>query len=156
MAVRLNGTTTVTSLTAYRKSNTHFFIDPDATELSIATTDAPDLQRQVSQELTLAQRTPTLAWVGGAFFFDDDDEGPIEITQYGPGLQIRPFSAVHATAWALFGEATYNLSSCLSLTGGLRYSDERKNIRNSGGVYRLGTAILANPASFYDCAFHAS
>ena len=54
LAVRLNSTTMVTSLTAYRESNTHFFIDPDATELAVATTDAPGVQRQVSQELTLA------------------------------------------------------------------------------------------------------
>ena len=150
LAARLNGTTTLTSLTAYRKSNTHFFFDPDATELSVATTDAPDLQRQVSEELTLAQRTSKLTWIGGAFFFDDHDESPIEITQYGPRIQIRPFSAVDASAWALFGQATYSLSSRLSLTGGVRYSDEQKDIHNTGGVYRLGTTVLANPASFYD------
>jgi uncharacterized protein YbaR (Trm112 family) len=38
LAVRLNDTTTLTSLTAGRKSDTRFFIDPDATELSVATT----------------------------------------------------------------------------------------------------------------------
>ena len=38
----------------------------------------------------------------------------------------------------------------MSLTGGVRYTDEQKDIHNTGGVYRLGTAILANPASFYD------
>jgi iron complex outermembrane recepter protein len=150
LAVRLNGATTVTSLTAYRKSNTHFFIDPDATELPVATTDAPGVQRQVSQELTLAQRTPRLTWIAGVFVFDDRDDAQIEITQYGPRIQIRPFSTVDARAWALFGQATYSLSSRLSLTGGVRYSDEQKDIHNVGGVYRLGTAILASPASFYD------
>jgi iron complex outermembrane receptor protein len=150
LAVRLNSTTTVTSLTAYRKSNTHFFIDPDATELSIATTDAPDLQRQVSEELTLAQRTPRLTWIGGMFLFDDSDRGDIEITQFAPRIQVRPSSTVDASAWALFGQATYALSRRLSLTGGVRYSDEQKDIHNTGGVYRLGTAVLANPASFYD------
>ena len=150
LTVRLNSTTTVTSLTAYRRSNTHFFIDPDATELLVATTDAPGVQRQVSQELTLAQRTPRLTWIAGVFLFDDNDDAQIEITQYGPQIQIRPFSTVDAKAWALFGQATYSLSSRLSLTGGVRYSDEQKDIHNVGGVYRLGTAVLANPASFYD------
>jgi iron complex outermembrane recepter protein len=150
LSVRLHRTMTLTSLTAYRRSDTHFFVDPDATELAIATTDAPDLQRQVSQELTLAQRTSRLTWVAGVFVFDDRDDAQIEITQYGPGIQIRPFSTVEANAWALFGQATYSLSSRLSLTGGVRYSDEQKDIHNTGGVYRLGTAVLANPASFYD------
>ena len=57
---------------------------------------------------------------------------------------------VDARAWALFGQATYSLSSRVSLTGGVRYTDEQKDIHNTGGVYRLGTAVLANPASFYD------
>jgi iron complex outermembrane receptor protein len=150
LSVRLNRTTTMTSLTAYRKSETHFFIDPDATELPVATTDAPDVQQQVSQEVTLAQRTPVLTWVAGVFVFDDNDDARIEITQYGRGVQIRPFSTVEARAWALFGQATYSLSSRLSLTGGVRYSDEQKDIHNVGGEYRLGTPILARPESFYD------
>jgi iron complex outermembrane recepter protein len=150
LAVRLKGTTTVTSLTAYRKSDTHFFFDPDATELLVATTDAPGVQRQVSQELTLAQRTPRLTWIAGVFWFDDNDDAQIEITQYGPRIQIRPFSTVDARAWALFSQATCSLSSRVSLTGGVRYSDEQKDIHNVGGVYRLDTAVLANPASFYD------
>jgi iron complex outermembrane receptor protein len=151
LAIRLNSTTTLTSLTAYRKSNTRFFIDPDATELSVATTLAPDVQDQFSQEVTLSARTPKLTWIGGAFFFDEQDDGPVRITQFGPpAIQIRPFATVDAKAWALFGQATYRLSSHVSLTGGVRYSDEQKETHNVGGVYRLDTGVLANPASFYD------
>ena len=36
------------------------------------------------------------------------------------------------------------------MTGGVRYSDEQKDIHGTGGMYQLGTAILANPDSFYD------
>jgi hypothetical protein len=68
LAVRLNPTTTLNSLTAYRRSNYRFFIDADATELPVITSDVPDLQHQVSQELTLVQRTSKLTWIGGAFF----------------------------------------------------------------------------------------
>jgi iron complex outermembrane recepter protein len=151
LTVRLSGTTTLTSLTAHRRSGTRFFIDPDATELSVATTLAPDVQRQVSQELTLAQRTSRLTWIGGAFFFDEKDDGPVRITLFRPpAVQIRPFATVDARAWALFGQATYRVSSHVSLTGGVRYSDEQKETHNLGGVYRLDTGVLANPASFYD------
>ena len=86
------------------------------------------------------QRTPKLTWIGGAFFFDEHDEGQVEITVYPPGLQIRPFATIDARAWALFGQATYKVSSRVSLTGGVRYTDEQKETHNTGGVYRLGTA----------------
>ena len=114
------------------------------------TSDVPDVQRQVSQELTLVQRTPKLTWIGGAFFFDEHDEGQVEITVYTRRIQIRPFAKIGVKAWALFGQATYSLSRRVSLTGGVRYTDEQKDLDNTGGVYRLGTAILADPASFYD------
>ena len=58
----------------------------------------PNVQRQVSQELTLVQRTPKLTWIGGVFFFDEHYEGPVEITVYPAGSQIRPFSKVGVKA----------------------------------------------------------
>jgi iron complex outermembrane receptor protein len=156
LTVRLNATTTLTSLTAYRKSDYRFFIDADATELTLQTSDVPDLQRQVSQELTLVQRKPKLTWIGGAFFFADHNEGQVEITVYPPQIQIRPFPKVGVEAWALFGQATYSVSSRVSLTAGVRYTDERKDLDNTGGVYRLGTTTLADPTSFYDYVDTAS
>ena len=150
LAVRLSPAMTLTSLTAYRKSNDHFFVDRDGTELAILTSDASDTQRQVSQELTVAHRTPRLTWIGGAFFFDDRDYNPAEITDLARGVQNRPFSTTMAHAWALFGQATFNVSSQASITGGLRYSDEEKDLHNTGGVFRRETDILANAASFYD------
>jgi iron complex outermembrane receptor protein len=150
LAVWLNETTTLNSLTAYRESDYRFFIDADATELALQTSDVPDVQRQMSQELTVVQRRPTLTWIGGAFYYDEHNEGRVEITVYPTGAQIRPFARIRARARALFGQAAFRVSSRVSLTAGARYTDERKDLDNTGGVYRLGTAILANPASFYD------
>jgi iron complex outermembrane recepter protein len=150
LTVRLNRTTTLTSLTAYRSSNYRFFIDADATELQVQTSDVPDVQRQVSQELTLVQRTPKLTWIGGAFFFDEHHEGQVEITVYPLQTQTRPFAKNGVKAGALFGQATYSLTRGVSLTGGVRYTDERKDLDNTGGVYQLKTTTLAVPTSFYD------
>lgn len=163
LALRLSRTTTLTSLTAYRKSNYRFFIDADATELDVQTSNVPDLQRQVSQELTLVQRTPTLTWIAGAFFFDDHNEGQVEITvcpfECSSGIattQSRPFARIGGSAPALFGQATYSLSSRVSLTAGVRYTNEQKDLANTGGRYLLGTAILFDPATFYDYVDSAS
>ena len=152
LAVRLNATTSLASLTAHRESNYRFFFDADATELSVLTGDVPDLLRQTSEELTVVRRTPKLTWIGGAFFFHDHNEGQVEITASSAGSQTRLFPRIETAAWALFGEATYNASSRIGLTGGLRYTDEQKELENTGGVYRLGTAVLADPATFYSYA----
>jgi len=152
LALQLNDTTTVNSLTALRRSNYRFFIDADATELVLQTSDVPDVQRQFSQELTLVRAAPNLTWVGGVFFFDEHNEGQVAITVYPKAAQIRPFASIGTQAWALFGQATWKVWKGVSLTGGVRYTDERKNLENSWGVYPLAGASAAIPGSFYQVA----
>ena len=150
LTVRLNPTTTLTSLTAYRDSDYRFFVDADATELRLQTSDVPDIHRQFSQEFTVVQRHSKLTWIGGAFFYDDHNEGRVEITVYPAITQIRPFAQIGTDARALFGQATYSVTDRVSVTGGVRYTHEQKDLDSTGGVYRIGTDILLDPTSFYD------
>ena len=149
LTIPVSGTTTLNSLTAWRASDDRFFVDADATELRVSALRLSDVQHQISQEATLAHQTPSLTWIGGAFVFDEDDDGQIEVTLYPTGTQARPFATTGTRAWALFGQATYRVSSSVSLTGGVRYTDERKDIASTGGVYQQGTPDLAVPTSFY-------
>jgi iron complex outermembrane receptor protein len=106
-----------------------------------------DEQWQFSQELTIVRRAPALTWIGGMFFFDEQDHAPVHLAVLSvtPQVEIRPFSTIGARAWALFGEATYRFSSRLSVTGGVRYSDEHKDMHNSGGRFLHSTWIPAPP-----------
>ncbi len=153
ISVPLNGTTTLNSLTAHRKSNAYGFFDPDATELILFTTEFREHHRQLSEEVTVVRRTPALTWIAGVYFYDEVNDAPVELSQWPqdrPPVQIRPLSTIDARAWALFGEATYALSARVSLTGGIRYSDEHKDAHNAGGVYLRGTQTLAIATSDYD------
>ena len=148
LTVHLNSTTTLNSLTAYRTSYQRIFGDGDGTELQLQATDVPDVQHQISEELTVMQRLPKLTWIGGVFLFDEDAEAEVRITAY-PAIQLRPFSTYGANARALFGQATFNVSRRVSLTGGARYTTERKDLHSTGGAYLLGTDIVADPRSVY-------
>jgi len=156
LVLRVNDTTVLNSLTAYRASNHRFFVDADATELPLQASDVRDIQHQISQELTLVRHTPKLTWVGGAFFFDEHDRGPVLITLYAAGIENRPDARFTTRAWALFNQATYQVSDRVSLTGGVRYTNEVKDLANTGGTYRLGTTSLAVPTPFYDFVDRAS
>ena len=154
LSVHLNETITLNSLTAHRKSNSHLFFDPDATELRILTTEAGDhfgssrrKQRscsagQSSRGLVAVTSTTTPLCTGRALTVSDGRDP----------IQIRPYATLDTQAWALFGEATYSLTKRVGLTGGVRYSDDRKHAHNTGGVYFRDTSTLVNQASFYD--FH--
>jgi iron complex outermembrane receptor protein len=149
LVLHLSDTMMLTSLTARRSADYRALVDLDLIDRPLQSLDVVDTQRQVSQELTVAGRTPRFSWVGGAFVLDEHVDGPVLITLYGPGLQRRPHATFDTNAWALFGEATYQLPRRVSVTGGLRYSSEAKYLTNTGGTYRLGTTDLADPASFY-------
>jgi iron complex outermembrane receptor protein len=90
------------------------------------------------------------------FLFDDHNEGDSEVTFPTFGTRARIFQSIGTSAWAIFGQATYKVSSRLSLTGGARYTNEQKDLVNTGGVYRLGTAVLADVTSFYDYVDNAT
>lgn len=149
ITLALDNATTVTSLTAYRQSDFRFFIDADLTELRLGTIETPDRQHQVSQEITIARRRDGGAWVAGAYLFGERDEGNIEVTQYGQGVQTRPFPRAKTFSAAVFGERTHELSDRVALVGGLRFTRDRKRIASTGGIYRIGSSALAVPASFY-------
>ena len=71
-------------------------------------------------------------------------------SRYFPSRRFGLSRKIGTDARALFGQATYSISTRVSVTGGVRYTDERKDLDSTGGVYRLGTDILLNPATFYD------
>jgi len=138
LTVRLGDTATLTSLTAYRDGDHRLFVDADTTEHALATTRTSSAGRQVSQEVTLAQRTTRLSWIGGVFWFDEHLPGSIEIPPF------RAQSTIDADAWALFGQASYRLWDHVAVTGGLRYSHEREEghgIAQGGPVYDVMTEV---------------
>jgi iron complex outermembrane recepter protein len=122
LTVRLSDSATLTSLTAYRDGDGRRFVDSDTTERAVATTRTSGAERQVSQEVTLAQRTARLNWIGGVYAFDEHILGAIELT----GDAFRGSSTIDTDAWALFGQARYLLSDRVAVTGGVRYSHERE------------------------------
>lgn len=78
---------------------------------------------QWTQEVRIASNdTNPLGWQVGAFFFDSD----FDVTTVG--FDFPPPVTVNHTnqSWAAFGQASYQITSALKLTGGLRYTDDKK------------------------------
>ena len=78
---------------------------------------------QWTQEVRLASSdTNPFGWQIGAFFFDSD----FNVTTVG--FDFPPPVTVNHTnqSWAVFGQATYQLTPALKVTGGLRYTDDEK------------------------------
>jgi iron complex outermembrane recepter protein len=131
------GGATLTSITAYE--NTHGYsrgdIDggnptgPGFIPFQSDTQDGIKNLFQWTQEVRLASDTDgPLSWQVGGFYFD---------TKYD--IATNPFFAPTTTlrqknkAWAVFGQASYQVSDQLTLTGGLRYTDDDKDMNVVSG-----------------------
>ncbi|HEX5008529.1 MAG TPA: TonB-dependent receptor, partial [Hyphomonadaceae bacterium] len=94
------------------------------------TQDGLDDLDQTTQELRLASDTDgPLSWQVGAFWFDSS----FTITTVGP-LGFPPSTTLthDNTSWALFGQVSYDVTDAFNVTGGLRYTDDDKDLTVAG------------------------
>jgi iron complex outermembrane receptor protein len=155
----LTSSTTLVSLTAFRRLDNWFLADVDVTELELAVADNRERQHQWSQELTLSHEGPRLTWVAGLFLFDEAADQRIWARQPAAGIQVLLDPRVDATSAALFGQTTVGFTPRLSITAGLRYARERKTIDNSGGLYSLEAApdpVAGSTYGYRDSIEHAA
>jgi iron complex outermembrane receptor protein len=166
------GLGTLTSVSAWRFWNWDAENDRDYTGLPIQLSQhIPSRQDQYSQELRLASDgTGRVSYVGGLYFFNQTIAGrPISI--YGPAAAywlIGPTTGTAATpvpsnlldgyaqdgrtrfsstSYAAFGEVNWRILDAVTVTGGLRYTQEDKDgsyrTTVSGGLDTTNAALIA-------------
>jgi iron complex outermembrane recepter protein len=96
------------------------------------TQDSIDDLDQVTQEVRLASDTGgPLSWQVGAYYFDSE----FTVTTVGPSGFPPPATLTHGNqAWAVFGQASYDVTEQLSVTGGLRYTEDEKDLTVLGAT----------------------
>jgi iron complex outermembrane receptor protein len=122
------GFATLTSITAYTDTKINLTTDNDSTAAPPATgpfsfSVLDQFSKTFTQELRLASTDHgPFEWVVGAFYFNDRS-GNGNFFLQGVG-NLEPLVRTHAIAG--FGELTYHLTDTVSVTGGVRYSDETR------------------------------
>ena len=141
------GGITLTSITAYRWWDWYPLNDQDATPLPIQTRGGTsNNQRQFSEEVRLASNgRRALDWVVGLYYFYQQVKGLGDYA-FGPAAALWNYPATNQTvtnvalngfesesyliptthSYAAFGQATWNATDRLKLTGGLRFTHETK------------------------------
>jgi iron complex outermembrane receptor protein len=138
------GDYTLTSISAYDYIRGQSTSDADYTPYEVnGAAIADNKYSQYSQELRLASpQQETLRWLLGAHYFHEDlDSSAQRIITPGPtpngtgsnqtggATAFRDLSYDHTTdSYALFGNLTYDFTDKFSVTGGLRWTQEKKDI----------------------------
>jgi len=86
---------------------------------------------QVTQEFRLASETDgRFNWQIGAFYFDSELEVTTDsFASFGFVDRQDTIISQENTTWALFGQGSFDLTENLTLTAGLRYTDDEKDFR---------------------------
>ncbi len=88
------------------------------------TQDGIDDLDQLTQEIRLSsQANDRLFWQAGAFYFDSE----FQVTT-NPFFVAATTLTHENTAWAVFGQLSYDVTDALTLTGGARYTDDEKDL----------------------------
>ena len=91
------------------------------------TQDGIDFLDQYSQEIRYASdASGPFSWQAGAYWFDSK----FQITTFGPDGGFPPPASVrHGNElWSIFGQASYDMSDDLTLSGGLRFTQDEKDL----------------------------
>jgi iron complex outermembrane receptor protein len=127
---------TITSISAFEHADGSSLGDidggnpagPGFIPFQSVTEDGIDDLDQFTQEIRIASNTDgPLNWQAGFYYFDSK----LVIT-------TSPFFAPPSTVrhdnetWAIFGQASYDMSQQTTLTGGIRYTDDKKTLDGAG------------------------
>ncbi|TQV84002.1 TonB-dependent receptor [Exilibacterium tricleocarpae] len=149
---------TLTSITSYRESDFDWLEDSEGLPPSSAGPGAPaatgffldvnnaavEDTQQVTQELRLTSSgNIAVEWVLGVFYSLEDIERAETFPFTSFASEQTSFQENESTSWAVYGQGSYNFTDDLSLTAGLRYSTEEKEIKVANEV--TGAAVLLQP-----------
>jgi len=129
------GDMVLTSITAYESTDGFSRGDIDGGVAGVGpgfipfdsdTQDSIDDLDQTTQEFRLASDTTgPLQWQAGAYWFDSS----FTVTTVGPSGFPPPATLTHDnTSWAVFGQVSYDFTDALTVTGGVRYTDDDKDL----------------------------
>lgn len=167
------------SITGYNEMDQQYLEDGDGLPFTIINVVRTGDWDQFTQELRLSGQTDRMQWQVGGYYMDmnfqgdDSLEGNVTIaSRIKLGLFPIPAvatgidrfsSSVDSENWSIFGQGTYALTDTVSVTAGLRWSQDDKKTTfvtthedpiNGGGapiprttVFDLQAALAANPAA---------
>jgi iron complex outermembrane receptor protein len=155
------GFATLTSISGYEKARYRSFDDDDGTPADVSRffSNRPDVN-QFTQELRLTSNNTSspLQWILGGFYLrgevNNAAQGDIYSAGGGFGAACAPNSCVDITtitqndkSVAVFAHLDYQVTDRFKLSGGLRYTKDKKQINLLDQYYTANPSDPLNPAN---------
>lgn len=144
------GEITLTSITAFERGSLFSRGDLDGSAIAansqVNFTDLDEVE-QITQEVRLtSNNTGPFNWQAGLFYFREDmdytDTGS-NLRDFGNHLSVN----FDSESWAIFGQASYDITDALTFTGGLRYTQDDKHLDHVLFYFGPNPADPLNPSN---------
>src|ERR1700722_19487 len=132
---KLADSVSLKSVTAYRKFENEYGRDSAGAPLSENTTYDDARHHQFTEEIPLTGKIASFDWATGAFYYDADDSDRGYDVLYPCTVQ-NPAVCIHeqdqyvsqtTENWAVFAHGVEQLTDAFSITGGGRYTSDKKD-----------------------------
>ena len=136
---------TITSITAFDHVDRTQEEDTDASPNNFVQVEFHAIPEQFTQELRLAGETDRMRWQTGLYYFNWDVESDYGLVLIPDLFVIDVDGKQDTESWSVFGQVEFDLTEQLTIIGGLRYTEEEKEM-NYSSVDRGGlTGFLTAP-----------
>ena len=150
----MNSNLTLRSITAYRNLNYTDYVDIDATALELGDVLVDVDQDQTSQEFQAIWEGDRWTTIGGLFYMRENVASHQEAYAddllggfLGGGTFLRTVDDdLQTTSVAAYLNATYQMTDRLSISGGLRYTEEEKDYFRTTSTFSSNAIFTADPA----------
>ncbi len=121
-----NANITLKSITSYRDTKSDFNLDQDHSPHSVAEVASHSTQDQFTQELQLLGTAydGALNYIVGLYYFEESGDY-LETINFSP-VYFRSGGSIDNDSAAAYAQATYDFNEKISLTLGVRYTDDTK------------------------------
>lgn len=142
------------SITGIRDMEWSDVLDLDGSPLFIAHTSRFTDFESKSQEFQLVGSRGDINYVLGAYYYSDDAYTNNPQQYFGGGSSFDSQYGSETEAYAVYAQLDYPLTDQLTIKGGLRYTDEEKNIvRTSIALASADPATITACANTFPCTF---
>ncbi len=122
---------TLTSITAFDHVDRTQEEDTDSTPINFVRVEFYAITEQFTQELRLAGESDRVRWQTGLYYFNWDVEADYGLVLIPDFFVIDVDAEQDTESWSAFGQFEFDLTEQLTVIGGLRYTEEEKDMNYS-------------------------
>ncbi|MEI6643236.1 MAG: TonB-dependent receptor [Novosphingobium sp.] len=136
------GDATITSISNYTKFKFDYQEDSDGGPVDIAQFHYSQNLDQYSQEIRLNGRSGNLTYTAGFYYLNTNQVQPQNFPFTAFSVEFFNDVKQKTNSWALFTQLEYKLTDKLNVTGGIRFTNEKKNFFSRTFAGGLGAANI--------------